>query len=139
MKGLSNYTLTEEILTGPAHALYRGYRNADQTPVFIKVLKGDYASVREIARLRHECAIAQEIDSPGILKAYGLEKVGHGLALVLEDIGGRPLNELLRAGNLDLGLILDIASASAEAIGALHDHHIIHKDIKPENIVIKPE
>src|SRR4051812_24598977 len=111
MQSLLHYTLTEPLHLGGAHILHRGYRNADRAPVTVKLLKSEYPTQREIARLRHEYVISREIDAPGVVKAYALEKVGHGLALILEDFGGRPLDELLRAGGLELGAALEIASS----------------------------
>ena len=136
MRTLAHYTLTEPLQVSASYVLHRAYRNADHAEVLVKLLTSEQPSQRDIARLRHEYLITRDIDAPGVVKTYGLESIGHDLALILEDFGGRPLDELLRFGKLDLKAALEIASSLAEAVGAVHDHHLIHKDIKPHTILV---
>src|SRR5262245_50825251 len=117
MQSLSRYSISEVIHAGSVHVLHRGYRNEDHAQVILKVLRSEAPSLDQIARLRHEFVIAQQIDAPGVVKALGLEPHGRGLALILEDFGGRPLDEILREGRPDLKTALDIASGLAEAVG----------------------
>jgi predicted ATPase/GAF domain-containing protein/anti-anti-sigma regulatory factor/tRNA A-37 threonylcarbamoyl transferase component Bud32 len=138
MTELAGYTLTERLHVGPHAVLHRGYRNADREPVVVKLPGSDRPSPRETARVRHEYLICRDLDASGAVRAYALEGVGQGLALVLEDFGGQPLSDLLRAGRLDLEKALQIAAALADALGAVHEQKIIHKDIKPQNVFINP-
>jgi PAS domain S-box-containing protein len=138
MPDLSEYTLTELLHAGSYAVLHRGYRNADRAPVVVKLLHSEYPNPREIARLRHEYLICRDLDAPGIVRAYALVKVGHGLAVILEDFGGRPLLDIIRSQRLDLKTALQLAASLADAVGAVHDRHIIHKDIKPHNILVNP-
>lgn len=137
MGSLSQYTLTETLDVGPSHVIRRGLRNSDRRPVLVKLLDDKHPSQRDIARLRHEYIITTEIDAPGILKPNVLFRSGAGLALVLEDFDGRPLDEILRKGRLALPMALDIASCLAEAVADIHAHRVIHKDIKPHNILVR--
>jgi tRNA A-37 threonylcarbamoyl transferase component Bud32 len=132
----SAYILAELLHEGSSCVLYRGYRIADREPIIAKLLKSEYPSPRDLARLRHEYSIAREIDAPGVVKTYGLEEIEGRLALVLEDFGGLSLSDILRTERLDRTTALQIGALLADAVGAIHDHHIIHKDIKPHNILV---
>ncbi len=73
-----------------------------------------------------------------MIKTYGLEAHGNTLALILEDFGGRSLNKIAQARRLDIGAVLHVAIAVADTLGRLHSLPIIHKDIKPHNILLNP-
>src|SRR5690242_4255394 len=99
---VQQYTLGEAAHDGVEAAIYRGYRNEDRQPVSIKLLKGEYPSPRQIAKLRHEYAITRDLDSAGILRPYSLEKYGSGLMLVLEHTRAEPLTSIIRSRRMDL-------------------------------------
>ncbi|UQA56910.1 AAA family ATPase [Polyangium aurulentum] len=135
----SGYTLTEMLHEGSHTSLHRGRRDVDGAPVLLKLLRGEYPSPREIARLRHEYLIGRDLAASGVVEVHALEKVGHGLALVLGDVGGRTLAQILQSERLPLATALQIASRLAKAVGAIHDRHVIHKDIKPESVLVNLE
>lgn len=129
------FTVETAIYEGVSSRIYRATRQSDGRPVILKLLKADYPSPREIARLRHEYEVARSLDLPSVIAAYSLEPSGAGLALVLEDFGGRSLAELL-SPQLELRQVLRIAIALAESLIDIHKRNIIHKDLKPANIII---
>ncbi len=134
---LPRYVLTQMAYEGSETALYRGLREADGAPVAIKVTRSDYPTARELGRLRREFGVLQHIGHlPGIVRAYALEKYGRGLALVMEDLGARPLNSVIAEPGLDVATTLKIAITVAETLSSLHQSSVIHKDIKPHNIMI---
>jgi len=134
---LSGYTITAEIHSGVSTVIYRGYD--DRRSVVIKVLKSEYPTLEEITGIRQEYQIGQNLDCQRIVKTYGLEKHDHGYALILEDFGGVALAEVLDSSHLSLEECLQIAIAIAEALKYLHQAEIVHKDIKPSNIIINQE
>ncbi|XXX78479.1 protein kinase [Sorangium sp. So ce134] len=136
MSGLPQYTATDEIHSSAEAVIYRGYRNVDRASVAIKLFRSATPTSRQIARLRHEYAITRDLDLSGVVKAYGLERVGGSLALVTESIEEQPLSDLLRARSLSLITSLQIADSIADALDAIHRRHIIHKDIQPQNILV---
>jgi len=137
MLTLGDYTVGERIYEGSDIVIYRGHRNADGEPVVIKVPRSDIPAPRDLARLRHEHAILQGIDVPGVVKARALEKYEGGVALVLEALDGETLGELLRARRLDVKAALRIGAAIAGILDGVHRLGIIHKDIKPQNLLIQ--
>ena len=139
MIALPGYQVTEEIASGVSTTIYRGIRERDRKPVILKVLKAEYPALEEITRLRQEYTIVREIECPGIVKVYGMEKYRQGFALILEDVVGESLKQLFASKQIKLREILQIAISVTDTLGELHKIPIIHKDIKPSNIIINHE
>jgi predicted ATPase/signal transduction histidine kinase len=135
---LPGYHLTEEIYTGRTTAIYRGTRVRDTTPVIIKLLRDDCISPAAVAELRHEYAITNSVALPGVIHVYALEYPVDRPALILEDIGGSSLAAYLANGALPLLEWLQLALMLCDALGTIHARQIIHKDIKPQNIIYNP-
>ena len=136
MLGLNGYRIVQELHSGVKSLVYRGYREADQQPVIVKLLKSEYPTLEEVTRLRNEYKIAQPLDSSSITKVYSLENYRNSFALILEDFGGSSLDQLLTNQTFPLTEVLRIAIVLIDALDYLHRHSIIHKDIKPANIII---
>lgn len=136
MDGTPSFSLRQRLHEGQNSIIFRGVREDDQAPVVIKVLKGEYPSPRALRQLRREYVTLRELDLPGVIRAYSLESYGNGLALVMEDGGGVPLSEVIHGEALQLRRALELAVALAETLAQLHERSIIHKDIKPHNILV---
>jgi predicted ATPase/signal transduction histidine kinase/FixJ family two-component response regulator/tRNA A-37 threonylcarbamoyl transferase component Bud32 len=143
---LSGYKLVEPLYEGIHTVIYRASRLLDETPVIIKALKAEYPTLEELTRLRHEYKILAEIvDIEGIVKPLLLENNNNGLALILVDFGAVSLKNYISDAaqnanrTLHLTEFLNIAIQLAATLAQLHHHQIIHKDIKPHNIVINAE
>lgn len=132
------YVLGERVYEGAATLVYRATRRSDGAPVIFKLLKDGHAGPRDVAKLRHEHAILQDLALPGVIGSHGIVEHERTLALVLEDFGGKPLIEMLRTERLDLDAILRIGIAVSESLDSIHRRGILHKDIKPHNIVVEP-
>lgn len=135
MISIPGYVLEQKIYESLDTLLYQGHRSADQAPVMAKLIKSEYPSPRELGRLWHEYVILQQIQAPGVARAYALERVGNGLALITENVNGQSLSRVMQARRLDLRTVLQIACSLCETLESLHRQHIIHKDIKPHNIL----
>ncbi|WP_437973258.1 AAA family ATPase [Sorangium sp. So ce295] len=126
--------------------LYRARREEDGRPVVLKVLRRDHASPRALGRLQHELEVARALTSPAVVKACGIEPFRDQMTLVLEDFGGRSLDRLLDDGGpmlpmrpMSLERFFPLALRLAAALAELHRHHVIHKDIKPQNLLYNPD
>ena len=139
MLNLTGYKFTQELSSGLKTTIYRGIREADQKPAIAKVLTPEYPPLEEIARLRQEYLITQKIKSENIVKSYALEIYQNSYALILEDVKGKSLKELLDEGELRLREILRIVISLAETLGELHAIPVLHKDIKCSNIIVNDE
>ncbi len=136
---LLGYSVSEQIHTGRRTLVYRGIRNIDQIPVIIKALRSKYPTVQEITSLKHEYKITQKLELAGIVKPYSLESCNHGFALILEDFAGISLKKRLTISKIELIDILRIGIKIIKIIHEIHSHHVIHKDINPQNIIINLE
>jgi predicted ATPase/signal transduction histidine kinase/tRNA A-37 threonylcarbamoyl transferase component Bud32 len=136
------YQSLELIHEGVNTVLYRAASQATQQPVILKVLRAEHPTLEQITRLKHEYQVAANLDLPGVVRVYGLETHGHRVALVLEDFGGRSLKQCLterKCEVLDPMRVLKIAIQLAKALISLQQARIIHKDIKPSNIIFNEE
>ncbi|WP_437275218.1 AAA family ATPase [Sorangium sp. So ce375] len=132
------YVVIEVLHDGPETILYRARREADGRPVVLKVLRRDHASPRALGRLRHEHDVARAIDTTAIVKAYGIEAFRDQMTLVLEDFGGRSLDRLIQ-GPMPLDRFFPLARRLAGALAELHRHRVVHRDIKPQNLLYNPD
>ncbi|RCJ32896.1 serine/threonine protein kinase [Nostoc minutum NIES-26] len=133
---LSGYELLETLHSGAKTIIYRGRRETDNASVIVKTLLDEHPPLEDIARLRHEYQIIEPLQIPGIVKPYELKNYQHGLALILEDIPGSLLKEVIATQTTTLITFLKVAINLAHTLGELHAQQIIHKDIKPHNILI---
>ncbi|MBU7587188.1 MAG: AAA family ATPase [Nostoc sp. TH1S01] len=136
---ISGYDLNEMLHEGDDTIIYRARSAYDKQPIILKILKADYPSIDAIARLRHEYKITANLNLEGVVKVLRLETHKNRLAIVFEDINGYSLKQLLSQGRQDLKSFMSIAIQLAKALVSVHSYHIIHKDIKPANIIINPE
>lgn len=131
--------LTREILYESRRLLvFRALRDSDRQAVVIKLI-GDRPTHSEQARFRREFELTRELDSAFIAKPIELVESSKSLALITEDFGATSLKTILGTEKLSLLQLLKIALASASALEHVHDRAIIHKDIKPDNILVNLE
>ena len=140
---IPGYRISEELYNGSRTLVYRGYRETDSLPVTIKLLKNPYPSFCELLSFRNQYTIAKNLNSPLIVQTYSLQAYQNGYALVMEDFGGISLKDYFtsieRRYISSLQEFLEIAIALCNTLDILYRERIIHKDIKPANILINPE
>src|SRR5438270_6075031 len=113
-------------------ALYRGSGNG-LTPILL--VAAEKTSPGCVERLEHEYALKSELDADWAARPVALTRDNGRMTLVLEDPGGTPLDRLL-GRPLDVSHFLRIAIPLAGALRHVHEHGLIHKDIKPANILV---
>src|SRR5258708_18933399 len=113
-------------------ALYRGSGNGVEP---ILLVGAEETSLGCVERLEHEYALKAELDADWAARPVALTHHNHRLTLVLEDPGGMPLDRLL-GRPLDVSHFLRIAIPLAGALRQVHERGLIHKDIKPANILV---
>jgi predicted ATPase/signal transduction histidine kinase len=150
---LTGYSFTEQIYSGSKTIVCRGIREQDQKSVIIKLMRNEYPTFHEIAQFRNQYTISKNLNLPGIVKPYGLESYRNGYALILEDFGGISLKDAFgvsyeeRKNPNFLDQFFHIAIEITSTLEGMHrvqpdgviaKHRVIHKDIKPANILINP-
>ena len=140
---IPGYQVSEELYNGSRTIVYRGYRETDSLPVVIKLLKNPYPSLGELLSFRNQYTITKNINSPLIIQTYSLEPYQNSYALVMEDFGGISLKDYFTSPETryiaSLEEFLEIAIALCNVSDILYRSRIIHKDIKPANILINPK
>ncbi|MEM9245986.1 MAG: serine/threonine-protein kinase PknK, partial [Cyanobacteria bacterium P01_F01_bin.153] len=134
-----NYTIKEAVYRSTRITVYRGVERATRRPVVIKVLSQPYPTFGELVQFRNQYTITKNLSFPGIVKPLGLETFDNCYALVMEDLGSVALSSYMEQQTLELADVLDVAIQLTDILGRLHQAGVIHKDIKPGNILIHPE
>jgi serine/threonine protein kinase len=130
VKELSSYVFSP--LREGDIALYRGSGNG-LAPILL--VAAEEPSLGCVERLEHEYALKAELDADWAARPVALAHYNDRIALVLEDPGGAPLDRLL-GRPLDVSHFLRIAIPLAGALRRVHERGLIHKDIKPANILV---
>jgi eukaryotic-like serine/threonine-protein kinase len=145
------YRFESRIATGGMGEVWRATDTALGRPVAVKVLKSEYADDPSFrSRFEVEARHAASLHHPGVASVYDVgesELLGaaDGSAvprpfLVMELVDGQPLSALLRGGRpLDPEVVRDLMAQAADAIGAAHRAGIVHRDVKPANLLVTPE
>ena len=136
---IPDYDVAEKLYEGTDSLVYRGQRKSDKKPVVLKLLNKTYPTPIELARFNHEYRISASLNLEGAIRAYGLEKSGNSLVMVLEDFGGESLDRIIASDPLTLTDFFPLGIRLADILGQIHQQNIIHKDINPSNIVWNPE
>jgi len=144
---IPGYYITEQIYNGNRTQVYLGVKELDSQPVAIKLLQSEYPTFTELVQFRNQYTIAKNLDFPGIVKHLSLENYRNGFALIMEDYGGISLANYLTSPVLEktgkiidnLANFFDIALQIVTTLEGLYRCRIIHKDIKPQNILINPQ
>src|SRR5438876_4128896 len=137
MTELSGYVL-ETLREGREFVLYRGRHRGNPSPVLVLAANSEQPTPASLRRLEHEYSLAAELDPAWAARPLALTRHEGRTILVLKDPGGEPTDRILERDQgqpLDLTRFLRIAISLATALGQVHQHGLIHKDIKPGNVL----
>ncbi len=134
-----NYAEVTLVYSGGRTMVYRGIRVSDRQPVIVKVLRNQHPTFNELVKFRNQYAIASHLEHPGIVQPLALERCNLGYALVMPDEGAISLGKYWQHSHHSLSEFLILAIQLADTLDYLNQQRIIHKDIKPSNILIHPQ
>jgi len=134
------YRLTDRIAAGGMGEVWRGEDVLLNRAVAVKLLPTGRAGDESfLARFRAEARYAASLSHPGIARVYDYGESAEfgGAYLIMELVNGEPLSAILaRAGRLSPDATLDIVGQAARALDAAHQAGIVHRDIKPGNLLV---
>ncbi len=138
---VGTYTLQEKLGEGVSCHVFRGWDQSRSYPVALKIL--NWANVYDrpaaMKQLRMEAATLARVKHPLVVRFLDFGFDSRWPYLVTEFFEGRPLGELLRAGGaLPPAWSLYLLSQMVDALGAVWQAGVVHRDIKPDNILIGP-
>ena len=138
MTGASEYTL-EPIRDSAEFTLYRARQHGNPSPVLVVAPTIEQPSPQSLRRLEHEYSLAAELEPAWAAKPLALTHHEGRTILVIADPGGEPLDRVLerdRNQPLNLARLLRRAVNLAKALGHVHQRGLIHKNVKPENVLV---
>ena len=135
------YELLEKIGEGGMAVVFKSRDRLLNRFVAIKILRPEYTKdMMFIESFRRESQIAAGLVHPNIVNVYDVGKEGNIYYIVMELIEGKPLSEIIsEEAPLDPHRAADIAKQVASALSMAHKHQLIHRDVKPHNIMITTE
>jgi serine/threonine protein kinase len=131
---LSRYVI-EPLRKDEDYILYRGRSQYDGSQILALAPLAEHPAPEILKRLEHECSLREELDPKWVARPIAMACQRDRTVLVLEDPGGVPLDQLLDQP-LEVAFSLRLAISLSRAIDHLHQRNIIHKDIKPANVLV---
>ena len=132
------YELIEKIGEGGMAVVYKAKDRLLNRYVAIKILRPEFTQDEQfLDSFKRESQAAAGLQHPNIVSIYDVGRTGNINFIVMELVDGRPLSDLIKEkGRLDYKTTIDIAKQMASALSIAHKHQIIHRDVKPHNIMI---
>jgi hypothetical protein len=130
---LARFTLEERIGSGGFGTVYRAWDERLHRPVAVKVIDREAARGGRVLR---EAQAAARLSHPAIATLYELAEEGGRAYLVTELVEGGTLRELARAGSLSDRAVAELGADACDGLLHAHDHGVVHRDIKPHNILV---
>ncbi|MGH2593234.1 MAG: serine/threonine-protein kinase, partial [Anaerolineae bacterium] len=133
---LGQYLILERISKGATSTVYKAYQEKLERYVAVKVLSPHFIDEEGfLERFKQEARAVAQLDHPNILPVYDFDQVGDTVYIVMKYVDTGTLKELV-GGPLDLRITLEIFTQVGLALGYAHRQGVIHRDVKPGNVLL---
>ncbi|HUR80658.1 MAG TPA: serine/threonine-protein kinase [Thermoanaerobaculia bacterium] len=132
----NRYEIRSVIDWGGSAVVYVAYDRELRREIALKVLRPDRMSEAALTRFRREVAVARDASSPRLVRVYDIETSDGAIYLTMELVAGGSLRKRLAESSLSIEEVIRIACGIAEGLRALHALDIVHRDIKPGNVLL---
>jgi serine/threonine protein kinase len=141
MQAVGNYDLVEKIAEGGMGAIYRGRHRVTGEVVAIKVMPPHMAANPVLLkRFEQEFRAASRLDHPNIVRALDYGETGSSPFLVMEFVEGESLGQRLeRTGRMSEAEAIRLIAQVAQGLHRAHKQNLVHRDVKPDNILIRSD
>ncbi|MBI2837145.1 MAG: protein kinase [Acidobacteria bacterium] len=132
------YRLIAELGRGATGVVYRAFDDVVAGTIAIKIIRSEYSGHPDaLGRLRQEITLARDLGHPNILRVYHLGEAQGRYYITMQMVEGETLAHLMSRGEpVPLMTVLEIGRKLASALEAAHGKRILHRDIKPQNILL---
>lgn len=138
-ESIAHYQIIKKLGAGGMGEVYLALNTNLNRKVAIKVLQPDsLAEEHSKKQLLREAQAAAKLDHPNICAVYDVNEADSLTFIVMQYIEGETLAKKMKSQPLELGTALDIAEQAAEGLAEAHAHGVVHRDLKPQNMMITP-
>jgi serine/threonine protein kinase len=132
------YEVVHELGRGGMAVVYAARHPNDPRPLAIKLLKR-VSNARTLTRFAREAATMAKVSHPHVIRIVDVGETPQGPYIVLEQIQGQSLEDRLRIAPLEPRQAAEICAQLAAGVGALHGAGVIHRDLKPDNVMLRSD
>ena len=137
---LGRYRVVRKIGEGGMGEVFLAEDQKLNRQIAVKVLSADFASDQDrMARFVHEAISASALNHPNIITIHEINDDHDPPFIAMEFVEGETLGRRMRERPLEIHETLDIAIQVATALAAAHDANVVHRDVKPDNVILRPD
>src|SRR5678816_2851313 len=137
---LGRYEIVSLLGAGGMGQVYLAHDSQLNRKIALKILPSDFTSDRDrLRRFKQEATAAASLNHPGIAHIYELAEVDGIQLIAMEYVEGETLTKKIHQSQTDLPKLLRHLQHVAEGLAKAHDSGVVHRDLKPDNIMITPD
>ncbi len=134
---VDGYRIEKVLGSGGMGIVYKAIDIALARPVALKVIQQSLTEdVRFAHRFQSEARLLAQVNSPNIVGVHAFRQTEHGVFIVMEYVDGRDLSEILKDGPMPPDRVVEIVRQTLMALDKAHSAGVVHRDIKPHNVMI---
>jgi tRNA A-37 threonylcarbamoyl transferase component Bud32/tetratricopeptide (TPR) repeat protein len=130
------YEIRDVLGSGGTAVVYRAFDRLIKRQIALKVLRPERLTANALVRLRREANTARDVAHPNLIRVFDLEAADGLMFLAMELVEGETLRECLKRGALPIDEAVRIARCLLEGLSALHVAGLLHRDVKPGNVLL---